>query len=459
MTQKLIEVIQAPAALCSQSTLAAAALATQALANVVIDGRSHPLSEFFLTVGESGERKTAVDRCALWPHRQRERTLYEAYDIDYIAYQNDADAYRKAREEALRKHKGHHDKRAALAALGPPPLPPLLPLLVMEEPTYEGLVKLLLVGQPSIGLFTDEGGRLLSGHAMNQDNQLKTAAGLSELWDGKRISRVRSGEGSVVLYGRRVSMHVMAQPTVAQRMLGNHQLLDQGLMSRCLTAWPASTAGSRFYKEVDLSQDSHVQRYNACLLTILKMPLPLAPDTSNQLEPREISLSSQGKQLWVAFHNHVEKQLGGEGPLAPIKGFANKAAEHAARLAGVLTLIDNPEAVEIDRDYMGAGIELTQFYLAEALRLFDTADTDPDLLLAEQLLAWAQPYDQIYLRQIYQYGPNRIRDATTAKRLVSILEAHGWLIRIEGGMEIDETHRRDAWKVRHETADTTSKAA
>jgi hypothetical protein len=32
----------------------------------------------------------------------------------------------------------------------------------------------------------------MGGHGMNQDNQLKTAAGLSELWDGIRISRVRA---------------------------------------------------------------------------------------------------------------------------------------------------------------------------------------------------------------------------------------------------------------------------
>ncbi len=36
---------------------------------------------------------------------------------------------------------------------------------------------------------------------MSEDHQLKTATGLSELWDGKRISRVRSGDGAALLYG------------------------------------------------------------------------------------------------------------------------------------------------------------------------------------------------------------------------------------------------------------------
>ena len=212
-----MQVIQAPDAMCGQSVLATAALAVQGHANMVIDGRVHPLSLFALTIGETGERKTTVDRFALAPHQARERTLYEEYQQEQIDYQNDADAYKKARDEALKKNKSRGDKRIALAKLGLPPQEPLLPILVAEEPTYEGLVKLFLNGQPSLGLFMDEGGRLIGGHGMNADNQLKTASGLCELWDGKRITRVRSGDGAAVLYGRRLSVYVMAQPAVAPR--------------------------------------------------------------------------------------------------------------------------------------------------------------------------------------------------------------------------------------------------
>ncbi len=91
-------------------------------------------------------------------------------------------------------------------------MPPLEPLLLCEEPTYEGLVKLLAAGQPSVGLFSDEGGRFIGGHGMNPDNLLKTAAGMSGLWDGKPVDRVRGGDGATKLYGRRVSCHLMVQP-------------------------------------------------------------------------------------------------------------------------------------------------------------------------------------------------------------------------------------------------------
>ena len=58
------QVIQAPVALVGQTILAAMNQASQPYANVCIDGRVSPLSEYFLTLGESGERKSAADAFA-----------------------------------------------------------------------------------------------------------------------------------------------------------------------------------------------------------------------------------------------------------------------------------------------------------------------------------------------------------------------------------------------------------
>jgi hypothetical protein len=449
MAKKLIQTIQAPEGLCGQSVLAAGSLAIQGLADVEIDGRVYPLSTYAISIGETGERKTAIDRCALWPHRKHERALHEQYETHLLAYQNDADAYKKSREEALKKAKGREAKRLELNALGDPPMPPLLPILVMEEPTYEGLIKLLLSGQPSLGLFSDEGGRLIGGHGMNADNQLKTASGLCELWDGKRITRVRSGDGNAVLYGRRMSMHIMAQPAVAQIMICNSMLLEQGFLSRCLIVWPVTTAGTRIYQEINLTTDLDVSRYNERMLDILKTPPLVASGTRNELDPRNLSLTAEAKRLWVAFYNHVEEQLADDAPLSPIRGFANKAPEHATRIAGVLELVDNLHAPEITAASMEAGIVLVQFYIDEALRLVNASASDPNLILAEKLLAWVQTQkaEIIHLAQIYQLGPSPIRDAKTARKIADVLEDHGWLLRIDGGIEIDGSLRREAWRV------------
>ena len=77
--QLLRRVIQSPAEICAQSVLAAATLSTQGHADVLIDGRRFPLSEFFVTVGESGVRKSATDVAALAPVTQRQKDLQVRY--------------------------------------------------------------------------------------------------------------------------------------------------------------------------------------------------------------------------------------------------------------------------------------------------------------------------------------------------------------------------------------------
>ncbi len=136
--------------------------------------------------------------------------MRQAYEVDAVVYQNESDVHEKARSAILGQAKGKTSTkdaiRADLEALGKPPAPPLTPMLTCPEPTFEGLTRLLAGGQPSMGIFSGEGGQFLGGHGMNQDNRLKTAAAMSGLWDGEPIRRVRQGDGSMVLPGRRVSI-------------------------------------------------------------------------------------------------------------------------------------------------------------------------------------------------------------------------------------------------------------
>jgi hypothetical protein len=447
MVRALMQTVQAPDAICAQSVLAAADLAVQSQADVVIDGRRFPVSEFYVDIGESGERRSAVDRLALFPHSRYQQTLVRHAEHEVQAYENDLEAYRATRGQILKGKGTRQDKAKALLALGAPPLAPLDPLFIFEEPTYEGIIKLLARGHPSIGLFSDEGGRFLGGHGMSDDNQQKTVTGLCELWDGKAVTRVRATDASTVLYGKRFSLHLMVQPIIAESVLTNRLLLEQGFLARSLVCWPTSTVGSRRYKAVDITLDPGVQAYNQAMKTLLETPPALAQGRQNELDPREMSLTRDAKRLWVAFHDHIEAQLAEGAPLEGVRGFGNKAAEHAARLAGVLTLVEKVTATAIDKAHMEAGIALVEFYLTETVRLFAAGGLDPDVLLAEKLLAWASGKSLIALAQVYQSGPNPLRDAKTARRIVTLLEDHGWLTRVLGGTTVDGAFRRDVWRV------------
>ncbi len=449
--KKMIECIQTPDSICGNSLLAAAALAVQAYRNIEIDGRVIPLSLNNLTIAESGDRKTAEDNEALKPHREHQKCLVEKYVRDFKDYQDELEAYLICRGAAAKgaKNKTQSEIRMLLRNAGDPPIKPLQPTFICEEPTYEGIVKLLSDGLPSVGLFSDEGGRMIGGHAMSQDNQIKTIAGLSSLWDGKPISRVRAGDGNSLIYGKRVSLHLMAQPMVALQLLGNPMIKDQGILARTLVCYPKSTAGSREYRTINLNSEKVIGLYRERISEIYKVPFPIVEGTRNELEPKRLVLSSDAKTLWTKYHDHIEKQLGDGKKLASIRGFGSKAGEHALRCAGVLATFHNLDCGEITITDMELGISLAEFYISETLRLSNHAQINPDLLLAAKLLQWAREREDefIYLQEIYQYGPNSIREKEPAKKIVKILEDHNYLIRVEGGMKLNERHRREVWRV------------
>jgi Protein of unknown function (DUF3987) len=444
--------VRVPMAIGAQSVLAAATLAVQAHINVVLPigptGRPRPVSNYFITVAVSGERKSESDRQADWSIEKREKTLREEYEAALLGFGNDKAGWEKARDSAIKRGKDRASIKNALDTMGPPPVPPLQPILRCPEPTLEGLTKLLADGQPSIGLFSTEGGQFIGGNGMNSDNRLKTVSGLSSIWDGAPICRVRSGDGATNLIGRRVAMHLMMQPDVASILLGDRLLADQGFLSRMLVVAPEGTIGTRMWRHEQSQTEADLKRYHARLLSIFEAEMPLTPGKSNELEPRSLPLSQKAQHLFVQFHDHVEREMREGGSLEPIRGLANKLPEHAARLGAVLATVNDLQTCEVSGRELEAGITLAKFYAGEAIRIF--CQTNPDLQLAGKLLLWLQNQwgePVVSLPDIYQRGPNAIRENSTAARMVRILEEHFWLTKIPGGAMVREQFRRDAWRI------------
>jgi hypothetical protein len=295
-------------------------------------------------------------------------------------------------------------------------------------------------------LFSDEGGRFIGGHAMNAENALKTAAGLSGLWDKGCAKRTRSGDGHSSLRGKRVTMHLMLQGVVAAMLMGNDVLNKQGLTSRILMIQPDSTVGQRGYVEENIFESPVYRDYLRRCEAQLAKELPWKDD-SNELDPPIIQLTDDAKQLWIKFHDYCDLNAGKGGEYEGIRGLANKAAEHAARLAGVLAVMHGRDS--IDLQMIESGIKLMNFYLAEAARITDSGYLDDEIRDAKSLLTWIHEKDltHVYPVLVYQYAPvMSLRKKTAAVKAISTLVAHGWLRPVES-REIDGTRRKEVWEV------------
>lgn len=317
------DLTQAPAAICGNAVLAAACLAVQARWDVWLpSGQVRPISLMLMTVAASGERKTSADREALRGVRDRERELRQAFPEVQAQHRNAQDAYQAVRARIIKAHKDNMGAiRAALDELGPEPVRPKQPILVVSEPTIEGLIKLLADALPTIGLFSSEGGSFLGGHAMSEEAKLRSAARLSSLWDGEPIDRIRAGEAANVLVGRRLALHLMAQPEAAAIFLNDPVLRDQGLLSRLLIAAPEPRAGTRLFREASDASRIRVAEFGSHILGLLR-------DLSENQDPLpRLQLNSEAQKLFIRGHDEVERAI--PTRFNHVRGFAAKLPEHA----------------------------------------------------------------------------------------------------------------------------------
>jgi hypothetical protein len=423
------DLVQAPMAMCAQSSFAVLAVAAQAHIDVrmPVGGKTaRPASGFFLSIALSGERKSEVDRLATGPLAQHQARLSKEYRAV-------ASANRQA-------------KMAGLDVQSSPG-----PTMLIDDLTMEGLAKLMPGNQPSFAVFSDEAGKFFEGHSMSPEARVRTAAGLCNIWDGKPLTRVRASDEPLYLPGRRVSAHLMVQPAIAANFLGDAAMLDQGLISRFLVSNPESRIGKRPFKEPSPDSEIVLDAYTKTVLDLLALAPELDFDDPNALKPRAVELTAQARKEFIRFYDEIEAQVGAGGLYAPIVSLANKSAEHAVRLAGVQAWIANPDASEISAEIFERGEELMRYYLAEALRFFSTGPIVAGLDLARITLEWLQTKkiaeSEVSMADFYQRGPKQIRSKAVAGAVIQVLEEHDWLTRITGGSEIDGTWHRDAWTV------------
>lgn len=420
-TRAIAEAVQVPTALAAGSVLAAAAVAAQPHADVLLPqvGRV-PLSLYMVTCAESGDRKSAVDAVASLPieeQRRRDARAFAAEDVE--------------RRSRTKKHAPGESEEPAPAQRS----------LVVSKATMEGLHDLLR-HQSSIGLLSPEGAELIAGHSMRQERRAAGVAWLLKGWGGETLDTLTRGQGLSVLLGRRVSLHVMVQPVILENLLADPLAAGQGLIVRCLIAAPVSLAGQRLFREEALpaAEQAPVRRYYEQLERLVRAPTTSVPGSDGfELAPRALVLDEEARGLWIEFYDTIERDQVAGRPLSCVRPFASKAAEHAARIAGVIAMLNGQTA--ISGPTMLGAIRVVDFYLGEHLRLHGHSLKRLRFKQLQALASWmASRGPQVRHDDVLQASPRPLR-ALKAAGLLELLTdlANRGYIRRAG----------DVWEVRH----------
>ncbi len=453
-------IAQVPVSLAAQSVLSAASLAAQGFINVeTITGQFVPVSLFLFTIAASGDRKSTSDRLAIQPVKDREEHLAVRYETEKLNFSIAEAAHKAATQKAKTQAKGVQAIKEALEDCGKPPIPPVQPLLTADEPTGPGLQRLFAEAMSSLGLFSDEGATFLGGWAMQEENQAATGGMLSKLWDGSAIKRIRADKenGTQILYGRRLSLHLMVQPDIAGKLLGNKAVRSQGLLSRILPVAPKSLKGSRFYREPSEERRTQLRAYQSRLGRMLEQEFNYRDPTSRALDLAIVNLTPEARAKLIAFSDHCERHIGPGGKYEQISDFASKMTENAARLAAVISFFVGGRSViteGLSERAVSCGIALVEFYASEASRLYGTPSVDDDTANAAALIDWIRKRELTHVGKQFlnRHGPTQVRNAAHLSRAIEILEEFNHLVKVKGGMSLDLNGRgtkfyKDAYSV------------
>ncbi|PZP64426.1 MAG: hypothetical protein DI604_27050 [Delftia acidovorans] len=444
--------------LIAASALCAMATACQGLADVKRPGLSGltPLSLYFLTLADSGERKTAADGLFFEPIRRLEKTMRLQYAEGSANFELD-EKIRLAKVRGLERRlekesKAGRDTTATEGELGQlmraAPLLPARMRFMLSDITPAALISELSLNPCTAVLHSNEAADLIKGRIMNNLPMFNRA------WDGQTLDMDRKDQAdSQWVEGARLSTGLAVQPHVLEFLCGKggNYAREVGYLARTLVAFPKSTAGQRFVDGSDNSDSlpSGILTFQSQVHQLLLKAVERHRDGEAR---RVLTFEPQAAHCWVAFFNHIESRLDPQfGRLSPIKDFAAKAAEHAARMAAIFEMAQG-DAQTISEDSVQRAIAIIVWYLEEFGRLFAKSPEEKNIEKhAEKILVWMRSKSPLFgfgtprtftRREIQQSGP-RPRDPESVSLVLQYLLTHGHIQSVFGndkGFQLSNTN-------------------
>lgn len=327
---------------------------------------SEPSVLWTAVVSPSGTGKTPALRAVLQPLRDRDRELHEQTEGDQQRYESDLMLWEIARKAAI----------ASKATDAPPkPAPPPMRAVLVEDITAEALAERLLDNPRGLVLGVDE----LAGW-FQSFNSYKARGNDEQKWlqiynaDVMKVDRkATAGTRRRTLVPRAaVSITGTIQPEVAGRIL-NRSMRECGMASRILLAAP-DIRPVVWTEEV--IPDEVTRAYTRVVRSLL--------DLTENDPPLVLGLAPEARPVWIDFYNQNGLQCdaalrAGDQDQAAVLG---KIRGAAPRLALALALARSAEdgvaelLREISVDAMRAGIEIAEWFAAQARTLYRQWDID-----------------------------------------------------------------------------------
>ncbi|MFZ1773580.1 MAG: YfjI family protein, partial [Rhizobiaceae bacterium] len=325
---------QAPMAMVAACALSVVSAAVQTRYGVQRDAAlDGPASLYLLTVAESGERKTAVDKLFMKPLREWEAQQMRAAREQKAQYETALEDWERDKEsmENLIAQGFHADQLGT--ELDPrvqhelrKPKEPRLARMLRGDDTPEAL-SVALQNYPVAAVITSEAGVIFGSHGMSKESATRNLALVNAMWDGGPVSQDRIGRGSIHIERLRATMGLQVQPSVLQEFTRSTGGLARGIgyFARFLFSHPGSTRGTRYYTEPPADMPA-LRAFHARVFAMLEAPAEF--DDFDRLVNYFLPMDQHARRVWVAFHDEVEEKMACDEEFSQIPDVASKAAEN-----------------------------------------------------------------------------------------------------------------------------------
>jgi len=417
--------VQAPDAMIGMSLASAITMACQGLIAVKLPiGQIRAVTQNMLIIGESGERKSAVDSHVFEPFRDVDALIEMAHEAALEAYQVEIDWWRTVNnsirreiDKAFRDDEGMSEAKAKLAAHAKvKPKKPKLRTLVRSDITQRAIMNALEGDGESIVVMSDDGESLFKSGAMSN------LGVLNRLWDSpKTMPLDRAEQEHVSVLNPRVSIWIMTQEEVLKTYCEKRGKLAKGSghWARYLVGFPMTTKGTRWMAPDELVWE-HLPKFHARIRELLVQFQDMM--ASGKIEREVIEFSEDAKARWIQQANNTEWMIRPGEYMSDIDDYASKTMELIARLAASMHYFAG-DGGKISLDTLERAIEIVGWHVDEFKRLFAARPVMPqEQVDAYDVAMWLRTHiwrgwnsqSWVAKNHLLQYGPVRNRNRLNA---------------------------------------------
>lgn len=363
---------QIPVELIGNVALAAASLSCQSHVNVMTPYSDipEPCSLYLLTIAESGEGKTTINRQIMRPFYDFASKMKQEFEEKLVNYRREYKIW-KVRQQALESNlrqairKGYSGKREEdeiTKHAKQEPSCPLRPDFIYEDTSLKALIE-GLSEHPEAGFISDEAITFFKSYLKNNPGFLNKA------WDGE-IFNYRRADGEIYQVAPCITFSLMAQPSIFMDYIKKQGSVarSSGFLSRFLFSRVNSTIGHRNENVHFELKDEELARLHKRITELLEEKQSCSENQGNA--KKTMMLTDEAKSLWRNKWTEIEKKMATGNEWEHIRDIVAKSGANTLRIAAILSYFESGNSVDIDKSIMKCSLKITDWYLNQASQLF-----------------------------------------------------------------------------------------